>query len=232
MKFFTVKTLHRLFLTFGTFQFLLLVWAEIQCTMHVALLKRLINQFKPVQQSRKQALKAYCPNIYTVHHWLEYCISLHIGFFLFLAGCSSVTSEYFFNQQRWLHGARTERLVTKFVDTKTPTKKVFFQLKDWPSGKQGKTIIIVYIQSSKKLSKKRCQTNRQKIVKKNRQKNRQKSQLIISSMNLMPVDQSQNWIQNPAFWLVFLQDRYSARIIVGLRSFFGVNENFKKSFRN
>jgi hypothetical protein len=46
------------------------------------------------------------------------------------SGCSSVTSEYFFNQQRWLHGARAERLVTKFVDTKTPTTKVFFQFKD------------------------------------------------------------------------------------------------------
>ena len=41
-----------------------LVWAEIECTMHLALLKRPINQFKPVLQSRQQALRAYCPNIY------------------------------------------------------------------------------------------------------------------------------------------------------------------------
>ena len=34
--------------------------------VHVALLKKPINQFKPVQQSRNQALKAYCPNMYTV----------------------------------------------------------------------------------------------------------------------------------------------------------------------
>ena len=31
-----------------------------------ALPKWPINQFKPVQQSRKQLLRAYCPNIYTV----------------------------------------------------------------------------------------------------------------------------------------------------------------------
>ena len=34
--------------------------------MHVAVPKRPIHQFKPVQQSRQQALKAYCPNIYTL----------------------------------------------------------------------------------------------------------------------------------------------------------------------
>jgi hypothetical protein len=34
--------------------------------MHVALTKRPINQFKPVHQSRQQALRADCPNIYTV----------------------------------------------------------------------------------------------------------------------------------------------------------------------
>ena len=34
--------------------------------MHVALPKRLINQFKLVQENRQQALRAYCPNIYTV----------------------------------------------------------------------------------------------------------------------------------------------------------------------
>ena len=34
--------------------------------MHVALPERLSNQFKPVQQSRQEALRAYCPNIYTM----------------------------------------------------------------------------------------------------------------------------------------------------------------------
>ena len=33
--------------------------------MHVALPKHPINQFKPVQQSRQQAIRAYCPNVYT-----------------------------------------------------------------------------------------------------------------------------------------------------------------------
>ena len=43
-------------------------WAEIErtCTVHVALPKRHINQFDPVKQSRLQALRAYCPNIYTM----------------------------------------------------------------------------------------------------------------------------------------------------------------------
>ena len=34
--------------------------------VHFDLSKRPINQFKPVQQSKQQALRAYCPNIYTV----------------------------------------------------------------------------------------------------------------------------------------------------------------------
>jgi hypothetical protein len=33
-----------------------LVWADIECTMQVALPKRPINQFQPVQQSRQQTL--------------------------------------------------------------------------------------------------------------------------------------------------------------------------------
>ena len=35
--------------------------------MHVALPKGTINQFKLALQSRQQALRGYCPNIYTVH---------------------------------------------------------------------------------------------------------------------------------------------------------------------
>ena len=41
-----------------------LIWAQIECMMHVTCLKRPINQFKPVQQSNQQVLRAYCPNIY------------------------------------------------------------------------------------------------------------------------------------------------------------------------
>ena len=43
-----------------------LVSAEFKCTVHVVLPKWPINQFKPVQQSRQQVLRAYCPNIYTM----------------------------------------------------------------------------------------------------------------------------------------------------------------------
>ena len=44
-----------------------MVWAEIKCTVYVVLPKRLINQFKHVKESRHQeALKAYCPDIYTM----------------------------------------------------------------------------------------------------------------------------------------------------------------------
>ena len=38
-----------------------LVWAEVKFMVHVALPKQPINPFKPVQQNRKQALRAYCP---------------------------------------------------------------------------------------------------------------------------------------------------------------------------
>ena len=54
------------------------VWAEIECMVHVAPPKWPIKQFKPVQQSRQQALKVYCPKIYTVtpgvaHDcWIQY----------------------------------------------------------------------------------------------------------------------------------------------------------------
>ena len=41
----------------------LLVWEEIGYTVHVALPKQPINHFKPVQQSRQQELRSYCPNI-------------------------------------------------------------------------------------------------------------------------------------------------------------------------
>ena len=41
-----------------------LFWAEFECTVHVALPKRSINQLKPVHQSRHQVLRSYCPNIY------------------------------------------------------------------------------------------------------------------------------------------------------------------------
>ena len=41
-----------------------LVWAELGCT--VTLSKRSINWFQPVQQSRQQVQRAYCPDIYVV----------------------------------------------------------------------------------------------------------------------------------------------------------------------
>ena len=43
-----------------------LVWAEIKCMLHVDLSKWPMKQLKPVQQSRQQALKVYCSNIYTI----------------------------------------------------------------------------------------------------------------------------------------------------------------------
>ena len=43
-----------------------LVWAKIECRVDVALPKQPITQFKPVQQRKQQALRAYFPNIYTV----------------------------------------------------------------------------------------------------------------------------------------------------------------------
>ena len=44
-----------------------------KCTVHVALPKQFTNQLKPVQQSRQQLLRAYCPNMYTVQAADEAC---------------------------------------------------------------------------------------------------------------------------------------------------------------
>ena len=44
----------------------LLVLVEINCTLWVVLPKQPINQSKPVEQGSQQALRAYCPNLYTV----------------------------------------------------------------------------------------------------------------------------------------------------------------------
>ena len=43
-----------------------LVWAEIECLVNYPLPKQPLHWFKPVQQRKKQALRAYCPNVYTV----------------------------------------------------------------------------------------------------------------------------------------------------------------------
>ena len=40
--------------------------SSVRYMLHVTLPKWPINPFKPVQQSRQQVLRAYCPNIYTV----------------------------------------------------------------------------------------------------------------------------------------------------------------------
>ena len=43
-----------------------MVLTEIKCKLHAALTKWPINQFKAVQQTRLQLLKAYCSNLKTV----------------------------------------------------------------------------------------------------------------------------------------------------------------------
>ena len=41
-----------------------MIWAEIKCTVPVALPKQPINQFNIIQQSRQQARRAYSSNVY------------------------------------------------------------------------------------------------------------------------------------------------------------------------
>ena len=55
-------------ISFGSFNLFLagLVSAEIKFTVHVALPKWPVKLHKQVQYSRKQSLRTYCPNIYTV----------------------------------------------------------------------------------------------------------------------------------------------------------------------
>ena len=65
------KTLANALYQFGRFHSFLASLGRnqvyVQCMFHVALSKRPIHQFKPVQNSRQQVLKAYCSNVYTVH---------------------------------------------------------------------------------------------------------------------------------------------------------------------
>ena len=48
------------------FIYVCLVLSKLECTVHVALPKQPIIDLKPAQQTRQQALKAYCPTIHTV----------------------------------------------------------------------------------------------------------------------------------------------------------------------
>ena len=49
--------------------------SNVWCMLQVALPTHPINQCEPVQQSRQQVLRAYCPNIYIVLH--AYIHTLH-----------------------------------------------------------------------------------------------------------------------------------------------------------
>ena len=66
-----IHTLYIICISTVSFYLLLCTWYCIHflpgCTVHVALPKGPINQFKLDQQSVKQDLRAYCPNIHTVH---------------------------------------------------------------------------------------------------------------------------------------------------------------------
>ena len=64
-------------------------------TVHVALLKNSINQFRSVEQSRQQALRAYCSNIYTVFKVLEAHIYISTGNGRFLRLPSTKNNELF-----------------------------------------------------------------------------------------------------------------------------------------
>ena len=48
-----------------------LVWGKIKCTVHVALIKTAHKR-----HSKEQALRAYCPNIYTVPDGVKVAIKL------------------------------------------------------------------------------------------------------------------------------------------------------------
>ena len=56
-------------------------WSGQKSSAPCTLIKRPINQFKPVQQSRQQVLRAYCPNIYTVSQSLPVCPSASLTLF-------------------------------------------------------------------------------------------------------------------------------------------------------
>jgi hypothetical protein len=57
-----------------------LVWSgqKIECTVHIALTKQPIKQFRPIQQCRQQAVIVYCLDIYTfkVRLWCKKTMSV------------------------------------------------------------------------------------------------------------------------------------------------------------
>ena len=68
------------------------VRAEIECTVHVPLLKWHRNKFRPVQQSSQQALRDYCLNMYIYTVLLPTYITNNLSLILdiFLANIISV----------------------------------------------------------------------------------------------------------------------------------------------
>ena len=101
-----------------------LVWTEIECTMHDALPKGPINQFKPAQQSRQQVIKAYCPNKQTVYSALE------------LVHC--VNNEGSFFRSNWGRARHLIRLViTQYVEDKVLRWALFMRLGQPSVGQMG-----------------------------------------------------------------------------------------------
>ena len=62
-----------------------LVWTEIKCKVHFA-----PNQFKPVQQSRQQELRAYCPNSYALEQMKTKSFLLSLVTIIQLIGSTSL----------------------------------------------------------------------------------------------------------------------------------------------
>ena len=110
-----------------------LVCAEIECTVHVALLKRTISQFKPVQQSRKQALISYWHNIHTLSSSL---LALQTSHFLFRVSLDSFSEALYTGILILLHGHRSYSVMECQKKILSTFGNLFLNLEfnfSWPS---------------------------------------------------------------------------------------------------
>ena len=87
---------------------------EIKCTVHVTLLKRPINYFKLEQQIRQQALRVYCPIIYTVVLGMWCNTRRHTSIFLFI-----LFYVFFQNSRNVKESIITHFLLCTFVNVET-----------------------------------------------------------------------------------------------------------------
>ena len=119
------------------------MWAETECAVHLAPLKRHLNQFQLAKSDRQQALRAYCSNIHI------YCVSYRAQNggdlssseervreerFELSVSCCNIFFSYQVNQDCWKHYRCWQRiwktndiwLHSRYFAKLVKSKEVFF----------------------------------------------------------------------------------------------------------